>query len=122
MLRALVALLLILNLVVFLWGWSQDSPLDPALPPLPQAPGEILLGSEWSGGSGAVAARPEPAPAPRPSSPFPVGGPLPVIPTEGVSPSLPPDGSAPSPRILVPPVVITPVREDDPGTTHTWSR
>jgi hypothetical protein len=122
MLRALVALLLILNLVVFLWGWSQDAPLDPPLPPLAQAPGEILLGSEWSGRSDAVAARPEIAPSPRPSYSDPIGGPLPVVPTEGVGPSLPPDGSEPSPPILIPPVVIPPVRADDPGTTHTWSR
>ncbi len=117
MLRWVVAPLLILNLALFLWGWSQDSPLDPPLPPLAQAPGEILLGSEWSGRSNAVTARPEAAPPPHASSRGPHGGPLPAIPAEGVEPGPPPEGSQPGPRVEIPPV-----REDAPGTTHTWSR
>ena len=117
MLRALTVLLLILNLAVFVWGWSQDGPLDPPLPPLPKAAGEILLGSEWSGRSVGVSALSESTPpAPAPSSDS-QEGPLRSIPTEELRPSLLPGELEPGP-----PVVIPPVRDDDPGTTHTWSR
>jgi hypothetical protein len=117
MLRALAVLLLILNVAVFVWGWSQDGPLDPPLPPLPQAPGEILLGSEWAGRSAEVGARREStSPAAAPSF-DPLEGPPPTIPTEELRPSLLPGESEPGT-----PVVVPPVRVDEPGTTHTWSR
>lgn len=117
MLRALAVLLLILNLTVLVWGWSLDGPLDPPLPPLPQAPGEILLGSEWSGRSASVSALSESTPpAPVPSS-DPFEGPLAPIPTEEIRPSLLPGELEPGPPVLMPPM-----RDDDPGTTHTWSR
>lgn len=39
-------LLLAANLGLFIWGWSQDRPINDPPPPLPEAPGKIRLLSE----------------------------------------------------------------------------
>lgn len=140
MYRWLLFLLIVANVAVFVWGWRSDRPEPP--PPLVEAPAEIRLLSELPAGArepAAVreptpaeaaapvgnAAQPEPPPAP-PSGPVsaydggavrpPVAGPLPETTTEQVDPGLMPDE-----LIIEPPVVIPPVREDEPPM-HTWSR
>ena len=150
MLRWLVFLLLVLNLGLFLRGWTRDRPVDEPLPPLAESPGEIRLVSERarqadpSAGfpSNAAATKGQPSLAAGPSAssasikelprrragdpaaandgdvvrPLPRVS-LPETITERVDPGLLPDELDAGP-----PLVIPPVREDDPGVTHTWSR
>lgn len=134
MYRWLLFLLIVVNLVVFVRGWRSDVPDTP--PPLVEAPAEIRLLSELPAGAREPAAVREPASAeetaPSESPPAPpsepvsaydggavrpgVAGPLPETTTEKVDPGLMPDE-----LIIEPPVVIPPVREDEPPM-HTWSR
>jgi hypothetical protein len=117
MLRWVVVLLLVLNLGVLLWGWRQDGPLESPLPPLAQAPGEILLGSEWSVPPKGVTLGPE-IPAPRHAlSAAPLGGEPPAVPAAG--PDTGPAGNG-SQRDL--PMAIPPLGEDEPGHFPTPSR
>jgi hypothetical protein len=60
--RWLLGLLLVLNISLALWGWTRDRALDPPLPPPAQAPGQILLGTEWLGRASAVTEQPETRP------------------------------------------------------------
>ncbi|MFZ0788504.1 MAG: hypothetical protein WAM94_02645 [Chromatiaceae bacterium] len=150
MLRWLALLLLGLNLGLFLWGWTRDRPVDEPLPPLAESPGEIRLVSERarpgdpSAGftSKAAATKEQVSPAPGPGT---IPASIAVLPRRRVGdPASVYDGSVvrPLPRASLPetitervdpgllldevdagpPLVIPPVREDDPGVTHTWSR
>lgn len=47
--RWILGPLFLLNLALFIWGWTHDQPLEPPLPPIAAAPGRILLASEWLG-------------------------------------------------------------------------
>lgn len=136
MYRWLIPLLLVLNLGVLIWGWRIDRP--GSLPPLPEAPAEIRLLSELPPSVQASAASTETPQVPAadiqsnppdatpvmPVSAYDRGAVqpgisqrLPETTTERVDPGLMPD------ELLVePPVVIPPVREDDEGVIHTWSR
>ena len=125
MVRWLLFLLLVLDLGVFVWGWRSDG--SDAPPPLAEGPVEIRLISELP-----PPAIPDHSPQPTAaaeSAPAPVSAydrgavqpgtsaHLPTTTTERVDPGLLPD------ELLVePPVVIPPVREDDEGVRHTWSR
>lgn len=62
--RWVLGLLLLLNMALALWGWTRDRPLHPPLPPLAEAPGQILLGSEWLGRASAVTGQTETPPPP----------------------------------------------------------
>ncbi len=151
MLRWLALLLLGLNLALFLWGWTHDRPIDEPLPPLAEAPGEIRLVSEQPGppdpsagprmnaptatGQAGPGSSPGTIPvsigesrkAPPPEEPVSAydrgvvrplpRASLPATMTERVEPGLLPDELD-----AEPPVVIPPVREEDLGVTHTWSR
>lgn len=131
MFRWLLFLLLALNLGVFAWGWRTDRPGGP--PPPAQGRAEIRLLSELPPGRDAPAAPTEPAdlavgtpagPLAAPVSAYDRGAvrpgamaQLPETTTERVDPGLLPD------ELLVePPVIIPPVRDDDEGVRHTWSR
>jgi hypothetical protein len=150
MLRWLALLLLVLNLGLFLWGWTRDRPVDQPLPPLAESPGEIRLVSERARpadpsagfpsnaaatkGQASLSAGPEAVSAPIEElhrrrvgdaaaaydgglvRPLPRVS-LPETLTERVDPGLLPDEVDAGP-----PLVIPPVREDEPGVTHTWSR
>ncbi|HYN77316.1 MAG TPA: hypothetical protein VES73_05945 [Lamprocystis sp. (in: g-proteobacteria)] len=59
----LVMLLLAINLGLFLWGWSQDAPINTPPPPVTAAPGLIRLLSE------PLPTAPEPPPNEVPATP-----------------------------------------------------
>ena len=150
MLRWLALVLLCLNLGLALWGWSRDRPVDGPLTPLAESPGEIRLVSErarpadpsaglpgnaaatkeqasLAAGPGTISGSIEELPRRRVGNPASTsdGGVVRPLPraslpdtiTERVDPGLFPDEVDAGP-----PLVIPPVREDDPGVTHTWSR
>ena len=143
MLRWLALFLLVLNLGFLLWGWTHDRPIDEALPAVAQARGEIRLVSEQPLAVEPSAATQDPvptgsgSPAPRPATATVPMQPEPVSASasNGGAIGTPPRVSLPETRLkrvapgqlpdghdAEPPLVKPPVRDADPGITHTWAR
>jgi hypothetical protein len=66
MLPWLFAVLLALNLALFWWGRQHEVPIEPQLPPLPEAPHQIQILGSGSGPDLSPAAGPTEPPAPWP--------------------------------------------------------
>jgi hypothetical protein len=107
MLPALFAVLLALNLALFWWGRQHEVPIEPPLPPLPEAALEIRLLSSGPSADGLLA--PEPESLARPAEP--------AAPLDEASPPATPDTVEAEPMAAegAPPLVEDDTEAPDEG-------